>query len=89
MKTHGADDEYRGRTVLVIGYGRTGAAVTRYLLTAGARVRVTDRRPAAELGELPADPHVELRCGAETTADLDGVTLVVPSPGVPDRKSVV
>ena len=83
MTMPGADDEYRGRTVLVIGYGRTGAAVTRYLLAAGARVRVTDQRAAAELGELPSDPHVELRCGRETVADLDGVTLVVPSPGVP------
>jgi UDP-N-acetylmuramoylalanine--D-glutamate ligase len=83
MTMPGADDEYRGRTVLVIGYGRTGVAVTRYLLTTGARVRITDQRPAVELGELPADPHVELRCGAETVADLDGVTLVVPSPGVP------
>ena len=83
MTMPGTDDEYRGRTVLVIGYGRTGVAVTRYLLTTGARVRITDQRPAAALGELPTDPHVELRCGAETVADLDGVTLVVPSPGVP------
>ncbi len=82
MTMSGADDEHRNRTILVIGYGRTGAAVTRYLLTAGARVRVTDRRPAAELGELPDHPRVELRAGGESLDHLDGVTLVVPSPGV-------
>jgi UDP-N-acetylmuramoylalanine--D-glutamate ligase len=76
------DDEYRGRTVLVLGYGRTGAAVTRHLLAGGARVRVVDRRPAAELGEPPTDPHVELRAGREDLGDLDEVALVVPSPGV-------
>jgi UDP-N-acetylmuramoylalanine--D-glutamate ligase len=80
--SHAADD-YRDRTVLVIGYGRTGVAVTRFLLAAGAQVRVSDRRPAAELGaDVPADARVELRCGDERFADLDGVALVVPSPGV-------
>lgn len=75
-------DDYRDRLVLVIGYGRTGAAVARFLLDAGARVRVSDRRPAAELGAPAGDPRLELRCGGEHLADLDGVTVVVPSPGV-------
>jgi len=83
MTTLRADDEYRGRTVLVIGYGRTGVAVARHLLAAGARVRVTDKRPLEELGAPPADPRIELRCGRESVDDLDGVSLVVPSPGVP------
>jgi UDP-N-acetylmuramoylalanine--D-glutamate ligase len=75
-------DDYRDRTVLVIGYGRTGAAVSNFLVGAGARVRVSDRRPAAELGDLPADPRLELRCDGEDLADLADVALVVPSPGV-------
>jgi UDP-N-acetylmuramoylalanine--D-glutamate ligase len=83
MTTLRTDDEYRGRTILVVGYGRTGVAVARHLLAAGARVRVTDKRPLEELGAPPADPQIELRCGRESVDDLDGVSLVVPSPGVP------
>src|SRR4051794_32960183 len=76
------DDQYRGRTVLVIGYGRTGVAVTQHLLATGMRVRVVDRRPTVELGDVPADARLEWRCGRDDVADLDGVALVVPSPGV-------
>ncbi len=77
-----AVDDYRERRVLVIGYGRTGAAVAHFLLGAGARVRVSDRRSAAELAAPVEAPRLELRCGSESLADLDDVTLVVPSPGV-------
>jgi len=83
MTTLRTDDEYRGRTILVVGYGRTGVAVARHLLAAGAQVRVTDKRPLEELGAPPPDPQIELRCGRESVDDLDGVSLVVPSPGVP------
>ncbi len=85
MTAIGITDEYRGRTVLVVGYGRTGIAVASHLRAAGARVRVADRRPAAELGPPPGDDGIELRCGRESVDDLDGVSLVVPSPGVPAR----
>ena len=70
MTTLRTDDEYRGRTVLVIGYGRTGVAVARHLLAAGARVRVTDKRPLEELGAPPADPQLELRCGRESVDEF-------------------
>ncbi len=76
------DDQYRGRTVLVIGYGRTGVAVTQHLLATGMRVRVVDRRSTVEVGDVPPDARLEWRCGREDVADLDGVALVVPSPGV-------
>src|SRR5947208_2364915 len=52
-------DDYRDRRVLVIGYGRTGVAVSRFLLDAGARVRVAERRPAAELVDV--DGRIELQ----------------------------
>ncbi len=74
-------DDYRDRRVLVIGYGRTGVAVSRFLLDAGARVRVAERRPAAELRDT-IDARVELCDGDADPRLLDGVDLVVPSPGV-------
>jgi len=73
-------DDYRDRRILVIGYGRTGAAVSRFFLDAGARVRVAERRWPAELGDV--DARIDLRHGDADLHCLDGVDLVVPSPGV-------
>jgi len=87
-----AHNGHRGRAVLVIGLARTGVAVARHLRAAGARVRVTDRRPAAELGEALAalgGDDVEYVLGADDPACLDGVELVVPSPGVPPASPVL
>jgi UDP-N-acetylmuramoylalanine--D-glutamate ligase len=98
---HLSSHPYRGATVLVIGLGRTGRAVARYLAACGATVRIAERRPAAELGDAIAElpPAAETFCGDDaaaapaTTASpaarafaeglLGGVSLVVPSPGVP------
>lgn len=75
---------YRGQIVLVVGLGVTGRAVAAALTAAGATVRAADRRSAAELGDVQA----WLGEGAVVYRDddvkgcLDGVSLVVPSPGV-------
>lgn len=75
-----------GKTVLVIGLKRTGAAVARCVFAHGGRVRVTDRQTqsqlATDLASL-ADIPVDLRLGAEDETLLEGIDLVVPSPGVP------
>jgi len=76
--------DLHGRRVLVIGAARTGLAVSRVLALRGARVRLVDRRAAAD---LPA-PARELAGELEVSARDDdpellrGVDLVVPSPGV-------
>jgi UDP-N-acetylmuramoylalanine--D-glutamate ligase len=76
----------RDLPVLVIGLARTGLATARFLAGAGARVRAVDRRSAEELGgavdEL-ASLAAEVRLGDDDPAALDGIALVVPSPGVP------
>lgn len=78
------DDAYAGRTALVIGLGRTGVAVARFLRAAGAVVRATDRRTAAELALDPTlAAGLDLRLGDEDPESVAGVDLVVPSPGVP------
>jgi UDP-N-acetylmuramoylalanine--D-glutamate ligase len=73
------------RRALVIGFQRTGRALTRALGARGTAVRVVDVRDAATLGiEGEQWRGVELRLGeAGTPSLLDGVDVVVPSPGVP------
>src|SRR6185295_3756848 len=77
------------RRVLVVGFGRTGQAVARVLAARGDRVRAGDRRDA---GALAVDPRVlasvELHVG-DGPELLDGVDLVVPSPGVPRTAPVL
>jgi UDP-N-acetylmuramoylalanine--D-glutamate ligase len=73
------------RRALVIGFQRTGRALARVLAARGTAVRVADARDAAALDVDPAAwPGVEFRLGAAPApALLEGVDLVLPSPGVP------
>jgi UDP-N-acetylmuramoylalanine--D-glutamate ligase len=74
--------ELTGTRALVIGAGRAGRSSARLLAARGAQVRVVERDPAAACGaDWPEG--VDLIAGDERAALLDGITLVVPSPGVP------
>ncbi|MCU0302619.1 MAG: UDP-N-acetylmuramoyl-L-alanine--D-glutamate ligase [Thermoanaerobaculales bacterium] len=71
--------------VLVVGLGRSGAAAARLAAADGAEVVVTDQRPPAELAAvvaaLPSGAVAHL--GGHPAECLEGVDLVVVSPGVP------
>ncbi|HKJ70415.1 MAG TPA: UDP-N-acetylmuramoyl-L-alanine--D-glutamate ligase [Gammaproteobacteria bacterium] len=77
--------DWQGRPVAVVGAGRTGASVARFLVAAGARVSVTDSRIApAALEQLPAAGRLAgLALGGLDPDMLVGAELVVVSPGVP------
>lgn len=78
--------ELRERNVLVVGFERTGEAVCRFLLDRGARVRVSEKKPAAALGERMR-PYTErgavFETGGHRPESFLGADLIVPSPGVP------
>lgn len=78
--------ELGGKNVLVIGLARTGRECACFLAGQGARVAVSDLRGAAELkaemGVLAGLP-IRYHLGNEQLSWLDGVDLVIPSPGVP------
>jgi len=77
------------RRVLVVGFGRTGQALARVLAARGDRVRAGDRRDARALKVDPrALAGVELHA-SDGPELLDGVDLVVPSPGVPRSAPVL
>ena len=70
---------------LVVGLGRSGVALARFLRGRGDRVRVVDQQPASMLGDqlalLPAG--VETTLGGYDDGVLSGVEEVYASPGVP------
>jgi len=79
-------NELTDKTVLVVGLGASGEAAARFLLGRGARVAATDSADTERLRTLKAElvhagARVEL--GGHTDSFLNGVELVVLSPGVP------
>ena len=78
--------ELRDKNVLVVGLGRTGEAVADFLLRRGARVTVSEKRPAAELGPAVAAlaaRGARIEAGGHRRASFLAADLIVPSPGVP------
>jgi len=72
-------------TALIVGGARSGVALAQHLVAHGESVRVTDRKPAADLAttiaQMPAG--VDYRLGGYDDSVLDGVDAVYASPGVP------
>lgn len=73
-----------GKTVLIIGLGRTGKSVARCVLAHGGRVRITDSQADA-VASARAQSDMEIRSDDDADALLRGVQLVIPSPGVPAK----
>jgi UDP-N-acetylmuramoylalanine--D-glutamate ligase len=71
-------------TALVVGAARSGAALASHLVRTGEKVRVVDRRSAAELGDAVArfPKEAEMRLGGYDVDALAGVDVVYASPGV-------
>lgn len=85
---HLGDLEVKGRRVLVLGLGASGRAAVRVLADLGAIVRVSEARPADEVSEGVAEAQAlgaEVHAGGHAPEHLDDVSLVVVSPGVPER----
>jgi UDP-N-acetylmuramoylalanine--D-glutamate ligase len=80
-----------GARALVLGLGRTGLSVARYLRRKGLDVRVADTRaqpPGAEALRTEV-PSAELHTGAFEASLLDGVDQVIVSPGLTVQQPVV
>ncbi len=77
--------DYTGKQVIVIGAGRTGCSLVRYLLARDAIVTLSDARRLEEIsipGEFAA-AGVRLDLGGHTAALFAQADLVAVSPGVP------
>ena len=82
------DETWLPRRALVVGLARSGRAAASALARRGVDVVAADRSPDADPGRLD-DAGVELRVGTEEEALLEGVDLVVKSPGVPAESPLV
>ncbi len=75
------------RKIAVIGMGKTGIAAAAFLGGSGAAVVAVDEKPRDQWGgEFEQIAHRPwLAVGRYDETCLDGVDLVVPSPGIPPR----
>jgi len=88
MMPRASQVDLAGRRVTVMGLGRFGGGVgvTRYLARRGARVTVSDRAGADDLGDSVAalaGLDVALHLGGHAEADFTGCELLVVNPAVP------
>lgn len=78
--------EIGGRQILVVGLGKTGVALCRFLAARGAVVTATDRGPAASLDPALAaldNLAVAVEVGVAVPTTWRQHDLIVLSPGVP------
>jgi UDP-N-acetylmuramoylalanine--D-glutamate ligase len=85
------NNEWQGKSALVLGMGDTGVSAIRWLVSSGARVRAADSRaePPGLAQVRSRHGDVEVRTGAFGEALLEGMDSVVASPGVALREPVV
>lgn len=76
--------ELRGKTVGIVGLGKSGLAAGRLCAARGARVFGVDDRPRADLEPALDSAGIAWRDGGVGGASLADADVVVVSPGVPD-----
>ena len=84
--------ELTGKTVVVVGLAQTGIAVAKFCARRGARVVVSDGKPADQLaGQIRALDGVAVRweLGGHDAHTFTTADLVVMSPGVPTLPAMV
>jgi UDP-N-acetylmuramoylalanine--D-glutamate ligase len=78
--------DLKGKRALVVGLGRTGEATAAFLLKRGARVVISEKKSAAELGPAASawtERGALLETGGHDPASFLAADLIIPSPGVP------
>ena len=78
--------KFKGKKVLVVGFGLSGVAVAKYMAKQGAKVTVTDTKQKSELMDSVnacADLKLEYELGKHNGPTFRASEMVVLSPGVP------
>jgi UDP-N-acetylmuramoylalanine--D-glutamate ligase len=78
--------ELRGKRVLIVGLAKTGEAAADFVLRRGARVTITETKPADALGPkagLWRERGATVEAGGHRLETFLGADLIIPSPGVP------
>ncbi len=80
--------KFKGKKVLIVGFGLSGVAAARYMNKQGAKVTVTDLKQRAELNDSVnacAELKIEYELGRHNPATFLSSDLIIVSPGVPSN----
>jgi UDP-N-acetylmuramoylalanine--D-glutamate ligase len=77
--------DYQNKRIVVIGAGKSGLALVRYLVNKGATVALSDRRTAEQIDDLDSLDGLTLRydLGGHSLDLFEQADIVAVSPGVP------
>jgi UDP-N-acetylmuramoylalanine--D-glutamate ligase len=78
--------ELKGRETLIVGFGKTGEELCRFLLNQGAHVTVSEKREAGQFSEKIGfwqDRGIVFETGGHKKETFLSSDLIFPSPGVP------
>jgi len=78
--------KYKGKKVLIVGFGLSGVAVAKYMAKQGAKITVTDLKQKNELQEsinACGDMKIEWEFGKHNTKTFEAAELIIVSPGIP------
>lgn len=84
--------ELNNQRLLIVGFGLTGEAVCRFALKRGARVMVSESKPAEELAKALAEwqpKGVGFETGGHNLPTFLAADMIIPSPGVADIAPLV
>lgn len=79
-------NKYKGKKVLIVGFGISGVAAAKYFSCQDAKIFVTDIKPREDFLvsiELCANLKIEYEFGKHSTSLFQTADLIVVSPGVP------
>jgi UDP-N-acetylmuramoylalanine--D-glutamate ligase len=77
--------KYKGKKVLIVGFGVSGLSAAKYMVKQGARVTITDMKQKTELQEFVSqigDLKIEFELGKHNPQTFKESELIVVSPGV-------
>jgi len=78
-------DHFKGKSITIVGFARSGLACANLLYGLGAKVSVTDNRDTAGLRENLSrlkDRAIEIELGGHSRAFVEGRDIVVISPEI-------
>ncbi len=78
--------KYKGKKVLIVGFGLSGVAVAKFMAKQGAKITVTDTKQKNELQDsinACGDIKIEWELGKHNNKTFHAAELIVVSPGVP------
>ena len=83
--------DFKGKKIAVIGMGKTGIATARFLGSQGALVVAADEKPRHQWDvQYEQIAHEKwLETGVYNASILNGINMVVPSPGVPPDNEIL